>query len=46
MIVASAGRGDDAPFRRDGTDVRRVIKALVAIGDNGARLNCGQALAD
>jgi len=33
MIVASAGRGDDAPFRRDGTDVRRGVMALVAIGD-------------
>ena len=33
MIVASVGRGDDAPFRRDGTDVRRGVMALVAIGD-------------
>lgn len=33
MIVASDGRGDDAPFRRDGTDVRQGVMALVAIGD-------------
>lgn len=45
-VIASAGRGDAEPYRIGGTDVRRVIKALVAIGDNGARLNRGQALAD
>ena len=35
MFVTSAGRGDDAPFRRDGTDVERGVAALVAIGDGG-----------
>ena len=33
MIVASVGHGDDAPFRRDGTNVRQGVMALVAIGD-------------
>ena len=33
MFVTSAGRGDDEPFRPGGTDVRRGVEALVAIGD-------------
>ncbi|MDD9990656.1 MAG: hypothetical protein OXP75_02560 [Rhodospirillales bacterium] len=35
MIVASVGRGDDAPFRRDVTNVERGAAALVAIDDGG-----------
>ena len=41
MSVASVGRGDDEPFRLGGTDVRRGVVALVAIGDGA---DAGHAL--
>ena len=44
MIVTGVGLGDAGPFRRGGTDVRRGVVALVAIGDGadaeGARVTC------